>query len=72
MLAFLAGRLTTYNSTLNLTSMINLGSPKTVVRPMMINTIDFFYQEKGYRGPIWLKRLRPLVVYRYLLRSVEL
>ena len=71
MLTFLPGRLTTYNLTLNLTGMINLGSRKTVVRPMMINTIYFFYQEKGYQSPIWLKRPRPSVVHRYLLRSEE-
>ena len=33
MFTFLAGRLTTYNLTLNLTGMINFGSLKTVVRP---------------------------------------
>ena len=33
MLTFLAGRLTNYNLTLNLTGMINFGSLKTVVRP---------------------------------------
>ena len=46
MLTFLPGRLTTYNLTLNLTGMINLGSRKTVVRPMMINTIYFFLSRK--------------------------
>ena len=33
MLTFLAGRLTNYSLTLNLTGMINFGSLKTVVRP---------------------------------------
>lgn len=72
MFTFLAGQVTTYNLTLNLTGMINIRSLQIVVRPMIINTIDFFYQEKGYRSPIWLKRLRLLVVHRYLLSSVEM
>ena len=56
MLTFLLGQLTTYNLTLNLTVM--MARLKLWCVPMIINTIDFFYQEKGYRSPIWLKRLR--------------
>ena len=47
MVTFLADRVTTYNLTLNLTGMINIRSLQTVVRPIMISTINFFfYQER--------------------------
>lgn len=46
MFTFLVGRVTTYNLTLNLTGMIKIRSPQTVVRPIIINTIKFFYQER--------------------------
>ena len=46
MFTFLAGQVTTYNLTLNLTGMINIRSLQIVVRPMIINTIDFFLSRK--------------------------
>ena len=51
MLTFLAGRVTTYCLTLNLTGMIDIGSLKTLVRPYDNKYHRFFfYQQKGYRS----------------------
>ena len=72
MLTFLAGRVTTYSLTLNLTGMIDIGSLKTLVRPYDNKYHRFFLSTKRLPKSVWLKRLGAFVVNRGLSRSVEL
>ena len=73
MLTFLTGRVTSYYITLNLAGMIDIGSLKTVACPYDNKYHRFFLiKKKATEVQFWRKRLRLLVVPRFLLKFVEL